>query len=293
MWVIFSILAAFCWAISLIIDKYVLTKWIKQPFVPVIFSGTIGLIVGPTIYFVHGLSQLSYLNILLAFVVGIFYILSLIFYFHAAKLEEISRVSPLVYLSPLFIALFAALFLGEIFTPLKYLGIFLIIIGALLISVKDFSSIRLNKAFWLMILCVLGISIGELLKKYLLDFADYWTIFFYIQCGAVAAITPITYIYLPELRANIKQHGKKIIAVMSASEIINFFGLLSLIIALSVGYVTLVNALASIESFFVLLFAVILSIFYPSILKEEIGKSIIALKLLAIVLMFIGALLIT
>ncbi len=38
------------------------------------------------------------------------------------------------------------------------------------------------------------------------------------------------------------------------------------------------------QTFFVLVFAVVLSRFYPKILKEEIGKSVIMLKLVAIIL---------
>lgn len=44
MWVIFSILAAICWAVVNTTDKYVLTKWVRQPLVPVILVGMLGLI---------------------------------------------------------------------------------------------------------------------------------------------------------------------------------------------------------------------------------------------------------
>jgi drug/metabolite transporter (DMT)-like permease len=57
--------------------------------------------------------------------------------------------------------------------------------------------------------------------------------------------------------------------------------------------VTLVAALSSVQPFFVLLIAVVLSVFYPKILKEEIGKSAVLLKAVAILVMFAGAVLIT
>jgi len=166
-------------------------------------------------------------------------------------------------------------------------------VGAILISSKGLSRISLGKAFWWMMLSVIAISINALLTKYLLHFADYWTIFAWTRIGAAIGIIPITYIYLPELINTVKQYGKKVVAVISANETLNLFGILSVTIAVSIGYVTLVNALSSVQPFFLLLFAVILSIFYPSILKEEIGKSVIFQKLLAIILMFIGAILIT
>jgi transporter family protein len=116
LWILFSVLAALTWAIVNIIDKYVLTKWVRAPIVPVIINGIIGLLAGLFILLFQGLSTLSYLNIALVFVAGIFYILSLFFYFRAAKIEEISRVIPLYQLSPLFVLIFAALFLGR-FSP--------------------------------------------------------------------------------------------------------------------------------------------------------------------------------
>jgi transporter family protein len=266
---------------------------VRQPIIPVIILGVVGLIASIIVYFIYGFSYLSCSNVFLAFVAGIFYILMSIFYFKAVKIEEISRVSPLFYLSPLFILILAAIFLGEVFTPLKYLGIFLLVIGAILISSKNLSKISLGKAFWWMTLSALTLAINQLLTKYLLNFADYWTIFAYIRVGAAIGLIPIVYIYLPELVDTVRRHGKRVAIVISANETLNLFGVLFITIAVSIGYVTLANALSSIQPFFVLLFAVILSMFYPSILKEEISKSVISLKLLAIALMFIGAILIT
>ena len=292
MWVTFSILAALCWAIVNTVDKYILTKWVRKPLVPVIILGIIGLIAGIIVYFVYGFSPLSYSNILLALIAGIFYILMSVFYFKALKIEEVSRVSPLFHLSPLFILIFAGIFLGEIFTPLKFLGIFLLMAGAILISSKNLSKASLSKAFWWMILSVIALSINALLTKYLLNFTDYWTIFAYARIGALIGLIPIAYVYFPELIDTIRRHGKRVIAVMSVNESLNLVGVLLLTIAISIGYVTLVEALSSVQPFFVLLIAVILSIFYPSILKEEIKKSVIFQKLVAIILMFVGVILI-
>ena len=80
---------------------------------------------------------------------------------------------------------------------------------------------------------------------------------------------------------------------MFLNESLNVVGILLLTIAIAVGYVTLVSALSSVHPFFVLGLAVILSIFYPKALGEEIKKSAVLLKLLAITLMFIGFVLIT
>jgi drug/metabolite transporter (DMT)-like permease len=187
----------------------------------------------------------------------------------------------------------AAIFLNEIFSPIKYLGIILLVAGAILISTKKFSRISFGKAFWWMVLAAGFSAVNAILTKYLLDFTNFWTVFGYKGLGMIIGSVFVAFFYFPDLIETVKQHGKKAIVATSASEILTVIGILFTIIAMSVGYVTLVNTLSSVQPFFVLVITVLLSVFFPSILKEEINKSTIFLKLSAIALMFIGAILIT
>lgn len=142
-------------------------------------------------------------------------------------------------------------------------------------------------------MCVIILPVNIILIKYVLDFTDYWTVFAYVRIGVAIATIPIVYFYLPELIKSIKEFGAKVIIVMSISKGLFLFGSLLLTIALSFGYASLVYSLSSIQPFFVLLIAVILSRFFPSILKEEVSKSIVLVKIIAIISIFIGAFLIT
>jgi len=144
-----------------------------------------------------------------------------------------------------------------------------------------------------MILAAAFSAMNAILTKHLLNLTDFWTIFSYKGIGMFIGSIPIVSFYLPEFIKTTKQYGKKVIIAMSASETITVFGILLSIIAMSIGYVALVNAILSIQPFFILLFTVFLSIFYPSILKEELSKSIVSIKILAIILMFIGVILVT
>ena len=291
-WILFSILATIVWAIVNTVDKYILTKLVRKPVILLMILGIIGLIASFLVYLFHGFSYLSYFNIALAFAAGILYIIGILFYFKAVKIEEISRVIPLLYLSPLFVSILAAIFLGEIFTPIKYLGIFLLIIGAIFISSKNFIKISFGKAFWFMVLASLVLSVNAVITKHLLNFVDFWTIFSYIRIGAFFALIPIFCFSFKDLILSVREHGKKAIILISLNEILALVGVVLITIAMSRGYVTLVNALSSVQPFFVLLFAVILSIFYPKILKEEIDKKTVLIKLIAITFMFIGVILI-
>jgi transporter family protein len=293
LWVIYPIFATMLFAILNILDKFVLSKWVKNALVPVLVAGIIELLSVFLIFLFHGFSFLSLTNIAWAFVAGIFYVVTLVSYYKAAQIEEISRVAPLYNIAPLFTLILAAIFLGEIFSPFKYLGILLLISGAIMISLRSLKIIKLNNAFWLMLLAALSIGVGNVIIKYLLSYADFWTIFGYERLGEIFALLPIIYVSFPDLFATVKKYGMKTVGLMSIGAAVNLIGLLLVTIATSVGYVTLVSALSGVQPFFVLLFAIILSVFFPRILKEEVGKSVIAIKILAIILIFVGVLMIT
>ncbi len=292
LWVLFSIAAALIWAVTNIIDKYVLVKWVKNPIVPAIILGIVGVLTTIIIYLLQGFQPLSSLNIALALFSGIPLMLITVFYFKAAKIEEISRVVPLFYLAPLFILILGAIFLGEVFKPLQYLGIFLLIIGAITISTKNFKKIRITKASLLMTLAALMISIWAIITKHLLNYADFWTIFSYTRIGTIFILIPMLCFSYPDLVSTTKKHGRKAISIIFLNQSLVIIGSILITVATAIGYVTLVNALVSVQAFFVLLFTIILGISYPKILKEDIKKSIIITKLIAIVLMFTGVLLI-
>lgn len=98
-WIFLSVLAALIWAVVNIFDKYIISKLVDRPIVPVIIMGVIGLLASAAIFLTSGFQPLSTINILLAIIAGVFYVLTVFFYFHAVKIEEISKVIALFYLT--------------------------------------------------------------------------------------------------------------------------------------------------------------------------------------------------
>jgi drug/metabolite transporter (DMT)-like permease len=287
-WVFFAISATIIWAFVNIIDKYALVKLVKKPIIPAILCGVLSLAAGIAVYLAKGFEELSYFNIFLAIAAGMVYILMLLSYFKAVMIEEISRVIPLFYLAPIFVLSFAFVFLGEVFSFLKYLGIFFLVSGAVLMSSRHPFKIRLKKSFWLMIFSALALAINSVIIKYLLNFADFWTVFSYVRIGTFISIIPLAYIYFKDM-VKVNRLG---FGLMTLAEILNLFGVFFITIAAASGFITLVSSLSSVQPLFVLIFALILSIFYPRILKEEINKTTLIQKFIAITLIIIGAILV-
>ena len=145
---------------------------------------------------------------MLAFAAGILYIWAVLLYYDAIKLDEISRIIPLFYITPLFVLIFAGIFLREIFSIAKYIGIFLLVFGAILISARNFQ-IRFGKAFWLMILASLILAINSVIQKHLLNAADFWTVFAYVRIGSFFAVIPVIYFNRKDFSSTMRKKGKK------------------------------------------------------------------------------------
>lgn len=166
-----------------------------------------------------------------------------ILYFRAIKAEELSRVVPLFHLTPIFTLFLAVFFLGEVLAPLKYLGTVLVVAGAALISVKKMG-LSFGRSSWMMVMAAALLSVYYVIMKHLLDFAGYWTVFSYIRLGTVFILPFILYFSLSDLKASVRRHGKRVVGMMSLNEAFNLGALLSITVAASLGFVTLVNALS-------------------------------------------------
>ncbi len=291
-WIFFTLIAVFFWSASVTIDKYILEKYIREALICLIVLGLVGLISSLAI-FLKNFVLLSPRLLILSLLTGIIYTLSILGYFKAMKIEEASRVISLFNISPLFVLILATLFLNETLLFKEYLGILFLVLGAVLISIKRDFKLRNPKAFIFIFGSAIFFAIYDVLTKYLLNFADYWTIYAYIRIGSFLAVIPLIYLYLPELKSTISKFGKKVLGFMVASETLNVIALISSTAAISFGYVSLVSGLTSILPLFVLILVSFISIFYPAILKEELKGSIFAVKLIAIILICLGGFLIT
>lgn len=293
-WQLLAILSGALWAGVNVLDKHLVSKYVKNPLV--MFSMAAFFTIGAMLVFWFlGLVESVPRNIgLLGMAGGALYVIAGIFYFHAIKTDEISRIAPLFHVVPLFTAAFAAVFLGELFTGKTYLGIAAIVLGAILLSPKAAGKrITPNKAFWLMMLCAILVAIGNIIAKYVLDATNYWTELFYVAAGQTIILIPILWKSYPDIRTTAREHGKKVFAILGLIESMDYAAVLIFTAAAVTGYITLVNTLASIQPFFILLYATILSAWFPRILREEFNAKIAAQKAVAIGLMFAGVFFVT
>jgi len=292
-WFLFALLSGLLMAVVNILDKFVLDKWARHPMVPVLLLGVFNLFPALGLLLVRGWPAMSLNQGLLILAAGGALLLMTLFYFSAAAREEISRVVPLMFFSPLFVAILAWFLLGETFAPRQYAGVAALIAGAVLVSSRLPLNLRLGRAFWLMLLAALSISAYFVLIKYLLRSLDTWSVFGWTRLSSTLLMLPLYVVYFPELRDTLRDYGAKVVGVMALDQSIALAANLFVTIAAAAGPITLVNALISSQPFFVLLFALLLSRFIPRHFKEETRRATIVQKLAALALILAGVLLIS
>lgn len=121
--------------LTLIVKK--LTKTINPIFAILI----IDIVTLPFIYlllsYLGGLPSASGKFYLLIFVSGIIDVIGAVSSFTAISLSPISLISPISSFNPVFTTIIAAIFLNETLSPVKLLGIFIVVIGSYFLNLSD------------------------------------------------------------------------------------------------------------------------------------------------------------
>lgn len=289
-WYIYALLAPAFWALSNIFIKFLITNKFKT-YIPMISS----IIIMDVPYALATLLIVP-LNIsipysIYALIVGMLPIIAFYFYSQALLLEEVSRLITLFQLIPVFVALLSVIFLNEVLTLHKYLGIAIIVIASILISFRiSKGKSSFSSAFKFMIPFSLIIAIYSILEKFLLSYFEFWSLFFWNILGALLGIIFLLSFRKPrvEFVSKIPSIGLKGFFVTFIGEGIYVAGALFSLLALSLADASIVSALLGLQPFYLFFYTIILSIFLPRIIEEEITKQVILIKIVAIVLMLIG-----
>jgi len=306
-WIIFALLTPLFWSITAIMDKFLLSKTIKDPISYSILMEFLWLFFILVIIIAIPIS-FDFPFMLWGIFSGMLDMISYFLYCKLMKIEEASRVIPILYLNVFFTALLAFFFFGEVFTIPKYLGMLALVAGSILLSYKKQINPRkkglsiIKNLFIVPILvsviltCFLFASVN-IIDKYVLFSVNYWILVVWSVIGEIAVT--LFMLLNKKIRknfvtsVNILKSKKKSFVVMLANEVLGFLAIISSLIAISLGPVSLVIALGTVQPLFVFILTIILSLFMPKILKEEISKSILSLKLFSIVLIIFGTWLVT
>lgn len=295
--IFFAILSPAIYAIINYFDKFFLEKFKINSLILSVYSGIIALFVSIFLILVFGLHKFS-LNITVAIIFSGFLIeLYLLPYFRALSLDDASTIVPLMQFTPIFVMIGDAIILKEALTATQYIGAGFIIVSGVILSAKKINSyiFKPRKAFWLMILAGMCTALSVLLFKYGASNQDFWLILPYesfgiFLCSMLALFYRKNYKIFITQTKNLK---KSAFLLMFLNEGIYILARYLGLFALSLISASLVSVLAGIQPFFALMYGVILSLWFPFILKEVITKKNLLLKISAIMVIIVGIILIT
>ncbi len=294
-WFVFALLVPAFWGMNNVFYKFLMTKKFQSYFSMVSFLVFIDLIFAFIIFLVNPIS-FNFPYILFAMAIGLIPLLAFWFYSKALMVEEISRIVPLFQFIPIFVVLLSVMFLNEILGVQRYFGITLIVIASMLISYRKSNGGKsLFSTFRFMIPFSIVLAIDSVLNKFLLSYLDYWSLFFWSLMGSFIGVVFLLTFSKPrrEFFEMVTNIGKRTFLVTLIGEGIYLLGLICWLIATSLGFVSLVSAFAGLQPFYVFGYMLFLSLFMPKILKEEVSKEVISLKIFSIALMFLGTFLVT
>jgi len=289
-WIILVLIATVIWAIGATINKFVRVRYIEKSlgyiiFVAPVFFFTFILLLFEPFYL------LDFKEAILAILTGIAATLGYYLYLEALHKEELSKVFILFGTGPLFILLLSTIFLNEILTIKQYIAFALILIGSTLISFKKAKEkVKLTAGVLLVLLSAFFFSVRNVMLKYVSNI-NLTTIMFYGEFGYLLSILVI-FLLSPKARKYtkkvIKDLNLKQTALVYSAEIMGMSGTFFMYLAIQRGPVSLVTVTQGFEVIFIFIFTIILSTFFPRILKEEINMRIIAIKIISIILMLAG-----
>lgn len=291
---VFSLLAAFFWAIANLLDKLVLEDFLDDPVSVTFLTSIVGFLIALAAPFFSKIGRSSISAIALMMLLGAFSVLPLYLYMKSIQLEEVSRVVPIFSLEPVFVLILGAVFLQEYFTKVKYVGIFLTVAGAVMVSSKrfgkEFFHLSANKAFWLVISSTLLYSIYQVAARAFLYRIDFWNLFFWSRIGtlipvALFVIHGPTRENLIDLIPNLGSHR---IDLIGFSELVNNLAILLQIVALSLGPAALVVTATSVHPLILLVLLLGASYLFDKDVGEDLSRKALAIKTISATMIILG-----
>ncbi|NYT02272.1 MAG: EamA family transporter, partial [Methanosarcinales archaeon] len=217
-------------------------------------------------------------------------------YLKALQVEEVSRVTSLVFVYPLFVFLGAALLLGESLTTANYLGGLLLVSSAMLVSRRPSPAgpLAFSPAVKPLIVFWIAASAYAIAAKHLLLHMDEWQLILWSAFGNLALVLP--FLIVPRIREEVfifSRQGARVMGAVLLEETFDLAGRAGMIFAFALGSVGLVSSVSALQPLMVLLYVVVLSIFVPGLLEEELDRHSIMRKLAAVVMVSLGIYLIS
>ena len=205
--------------------------------------------------------QLPLTHLLLAGIAGLFWGASLWTMFIGYRFEEASRASAVIHTFPVFVALLAVPFLGEILSIAQCLAILIVVVGAFSISLRSSAGnlFTINKAFPVLIAASILTALAHITGKYSLEKIEVEFVYamrnFFMATFLAMFMRPKDTVTV--IRA--LKNPQTLALVIVGETILAPIGIFLNVAASSIGAISIVSTVTAARPFFVFLYGSILS----------------------------------
>ncbi len=288
MYVLIAFLTPILHALSCIVDAHFSNNIFKK--VPsLVFYATISNIIIIPFLFLFGTPIIPPLKILIVlFIISLIEVCYQIPYYHALRNIDTSIVVALFSLGKIAVPVLAYFIVNEKLNFTQYCGFGIILLSTFLLNF-DIKKLKINIAFFLMLIVSLLLSLSSVLSKYSLQSVDFVTVLFW---GSLLTTSiSLSFLLLPQYRTDIissfPQYEKRIKLFLS-NEILNQGGTLAGTIALAHLPVLAVKSIGSSQSIFTLLLGFVLYKIFGNSFKENLTRQEVIKKLISFTAIIIG-----
>jgi drug/metabolite transporter (DMT)-like permease len=299
-WVVFAFSGPVLWAISVHLEKYLVERFFKESNVAVmlLFTAFVGVLLLPFIWLYEpSVTAPGAGNIALIILAGLLYMGAMLLYLRALQTEEASVVAPYFQAGPLFGYGLAYLVLGETLTGRQLAGGILIVLGALIVSIRYEYGARMFKVRLaaLMLTCGFAGALSALIFKIFAVDVEFWTTTFWMYVGEAifGCALLLVPMYRRQLLATLRVNTAALLSINGSNEFINLGGGLGNRYALMFAPLSIVQAIGSTTTLFVFAFGVVLSLVWPGLGRENLSGRELLKKGIAAVLVAFGVALVT
>lgn len=301
MWVWLVIFAYLLNAIATLISKWLLINSIPQPLVFTFYVGLLNLVALFIIPF-GGFFILPGVYLLLALCSGAAFAWAMYTMAQALHIDQASQVAPMIGgLQPLFVIIFAAWFLSEQLRPSQYIGVILLIVGSLLMALEighrqRHTLLPFKRRSWFtesiryILASSLLFGLSYALLKFVYQEQNFVSGFVWSRIGTFLFVACLA--LLPGNWRRIKQalaHGQtKTSTLFVLGQIFGAASFLIIAYAISLGPVSVINAMQGIQ--YAVLFVLILFLGkrYKHLLDEPLTRPIIIQKIIGTIVIITG-----
>lgn len=289
-------------ATSIVLSKASLSKGFNNPYVFTFYVGLLGLATLVLIPF--GVEIPSAFDIGFDLMAGGFFAAALLCFFIPLQQGETSRVVPLIGGgTPIFSLLFEWLFLDEQLNGNMLWAFAILVIGSVVITYEKStlaketvqSATTRYRLFGLAILSALLFAISFGLTKMAFESQPFISGFVWMRIGTFLAglLIMLSATHRAEIIQAAQNFKHKAGVLYITSQIFGGLGFILINYGITLTSVAIVNALQGVQYVFLLLMVVLGNIKYPNLLKENLGKSSLMLKILGVIIISFGIYLIT